>query len=346
MMKKDEHKENNLEDLMKSATEDTKDEIIVEPKKKSGSGKVVAFTVIGLILFMGALGLGAFMMNKNGDFEDKSEKPDWVGKEKEEEVEEVVDENKYPIELYSWATEAYTEDFWEQEGIEDLVYESLEENASSFSRGVAWMPTGKASQYDIDGLASPSTNDVEKRYIEEDGDEVENPDFSYALKEDYEKAFMVYSEMFLNPIFGDWRGHVSGETPEESTIEYSQFRELFTYEWWENNIENKDATSLPIMVDWNNSGWNYDFDKDEEFKIFFGKIVETDESTIEVEEVGHDNEDQPILKTTIPVEYYAFDKDNKVFSVKGSLQMTLQSNVDNFGSDNRVVLNDVSLTLK
>lgn len=347
MMKKD-REENNLEDLMRTATEDTKDEIVNEPKKKKGSSKVIISTIVGLFVFIGALGAGAFMMNNNGDFEDKTQKPDWVGKEKEEEEEpeKVVNKNKYPIELYSWATEAYTEDFWEQEGIEELVYESLRNNASSFSRGVAWMPTGKESQYDTDELAPPSTNDVEQRYIIEDGDEVENPEFSYALQEDYEKAFMIYSEMFLNPVFGDWMGHVSGDSPKASTIEYSQFRELFTHEWWEDNIENKDISSLPIMAEWDDSEWNYNFNKDEDYKLFFGRIIESDDSTIEIEEVGHDDENQPILKTITPVEYFAFDKDNKVFSIKGELEMTLQSNVDDFGSLNRVILNDVSLNIK
>lgn len=349
MMKKDERKnEDNLEELMRSATEKTNDDTMEDPNEKKGKSlKVVVFSVIGLVLFLGVLGFGAFMMNNNDDFEDKSESPDWVGKEKDdEEVEEIDEVIGYPIELYSWAKEPYTESFWDKEGVEDEVYESLLKDASSFSRVISWMPTAKESQYDIEGLAPTSTNNVEERYIMEDGDEVDNPLFSYALKEDYEKAFMIYTEMFLNPIFGDWGEHLSGTSPSESTITYNHFKHLFTEKWWIENIENKNVSSLPIMTEWNDSNWKYDFKEDEPYKLFFGRIIETDERLITADELGSDEEGQPIIKATLPVEYYAFDENGEVFSIDGELSLTLQSNVDDFGSSNRVIMSEASFSLE
>lgn len=346
MTKKDGQNKDNLEELMKSATEKTDDKIIDEPSKKGGSKKVVVFSIIGLLVFLGVLGVGALVMNKNNDFEDKTAKPDWVGKEKEEEIEEDDEVLGYPIELYSWAKNPYSDDFWEQEGIDDLLSESLRENASSFSRSIAWMPTAKESQYDIEGLAPPSTNDVEQRYVMEDGDEVENPLFSYALQEDYEKAFIIYTEMLLNPVFGDWGGHLSGTSVSDNTITYNHLKPMFTEKWWTDNVESKGVSTLPIMTEWDDSNWDYNFKEDEPHKLFFGRIVETDERLIISEELGTDEENQPIIKVTLPVEYYAFDKDDEVFSIEGVLNLTLQSNIDDFGSKNRVLINDASFSLE
>lgn len=347
----------NLDEMMKSASEkvDYNDNNNKGNKKGKSTKKVIIFTVIGLLLFGAVLATGAFMMNENDEFVDKSEDPDWVDKDnvatEVDDDDEFLDEWNFerPIEVSDWAMNPFVQsEFWEEEGIEDKILEKSREELQGFYSSVSWISSGIPSGYDDPGIAGPYTNNIEERFLE---DESENPEFSYALSEDYQKAYVVYTERLLNPSFGGWAVVQSSDlvSVKDNRI-YNQLRDMFSNEWWDNNVkESEDYTGLPIITEWTNGDWDkYDLAEREanRYGVFYGVIDDNEDRYVTSENIGSDEENQPIMQVSSPVKYYAFGKDKKLVEISGTLELTLQSNSDTLNVENRVIISDAKLTLE
>lgn len=355
-MKNDDNKKvdsnDNLDELMKSATEKVSYDGGDDNKKKSKSTKkVVISTVIGLLLFGAALTVGAFMMGDNDIFEDKTKNPDWVGKE-DDGVDKPIPEGEWdfdhPVELDEWAQEPFDSiAFWESEDNLNAVLDKSQ-RFQGLSDTIMWVSSGLPHGYaDPEGvLDDPYTNDLTKEFLE---DGSENPQYSYALREDYQKAYVTYTERLLNPIFGEWIFAQRANMPLKDNKTYNALSSMFTNSWWSDNVkEGEDYTGLPILVDWEGNDWDgIEFAEREtgRYGTFFGRIVEDDENRVTSEIIGYDVNLQTIVKVNSPVEYYAFGKDEKVIHKKGTLEITLMSNSDSIDIRNRVVISDAKLSL-
>lgn len=358
-MRNEEDKKNqpndNLDELMKVASqrvEEEKDVAASEKKENKSTKKVVLLTSGGLVLFAGIVLSGALLMNNPQEFVDKTETPDWV--ENEDGGKESDGYNPWefdkPIELNSWAEIPYNQStFWAQDGIEkDLLEISKEYQGFYFS--IARTKSGIPHGYDDEQLAGPYTNDVEKRYLE---DGSVNEDFSYALTEDYEKAYVTYTERLVNPLFGDWSKVQSSDDLEiKSNMQFNALKDMFTSEWWNNNIEeSRDYSNLPIFAEWTQGDWDkFNIDKSEEnvnmYGTFYGEIEETEDKLIQSEQIGVDQEGQAIMKVSSPVTYSAFGQDGENVEVHGTLELTLESNSESTDVKNRIVISDAELKLE
>lgn len=350
-------KENDdLEAMMEQASKGVDDNFKEDNEDDGKSTKrVIVITSIGLALFIIILIIGAVLLQRPQDFEDKTAEPDWVSKEDDFEDDDYFIEEEHPVEVYEWAKQPYDEDtFWE-EGIEDEILEVSKDDYRNFYFAISWMPSGLENEFNDGELDGPYTNDVEQRYLDDvDGEELEeNPEFSYALVEDYEKAIVVHTERLLNPTFGGWASaQISMGDGREIKDEryYNNLRNIFSEDWWEANIkEHEDYTKLPVMAEWNIGEWDkYNLAERETFEqgVFYGQLNETEGNIIETEIVGLDEEDQPIVDVSIPVKYAALDENGESLEVLGNLKLTFESNQNSIDVRERVVISDAELMLE
>lgn len=344
----------NLDELMKVASEkveeDKEIEVSNEENKKS-TKKVILFTSGGLLVFAGVILSGALFMNNPQEFVDKTETPGWVeGGNADENSNDNYNpwDFEKPVELSDWANAPYDkESFWQQDDIENKILEASKEY-QGFYFSVASTNSGIPHGYDDEQLVGPYTNDIEKRYLE---DGSVNGDFSYALTEDYEKAYVTYTERLINPVFGDWSKMQSSDDLEiKSNMQFNALKDMFTVDWWNENIkESEDYSSLPIFAEWTQNDWdkfNIDESNVDMYGTFYGKITETDENIIQSEQIGVDQEGQAIMKVSSPVTYSAFGEDGDNVEIHGELELTLKSNSDSTDVANRVVISDAELKFK
>lgn len=356
MINDDEKKVNsndNLDELMKTATQKISDDYGDNNginKKKKSTKKVIVLTISGLLLFAGILSAGAIFMNKPQSFEDKTKIPDWVEKKDEEEYEDdLIDEWDFevPVELKDWASNPYiSEAFWDNKKIEGVLLEEAREKRGLYS-ATSWMKSGLPSPYDDEEIAGPYTNDISKRYAEDGVSD--NPEFSYALAEDYQKAYILYTERLLNPTFGGWSSMQYSDVDIKRNIKFNQLKDMFSNQWWKENIENPDNyKNLPILVEWEKGDWDkYSLPEKETTNqgIFYGEVVEDEDRYISIENIGIDEENQAILKVNSPVKYYAKDINDDLIEITGTLELTLQSNSENLNVENRVIITEAKLML-
>lgn len=346
-------KNDELEKMMKQAAKGIDDNINKKKKEnKKSTKKVVIFTSIGLVLFIATLIVGAILLKKPQEFEDKTASPDWVDNEGVVNIESPPLEVEYPIEVYEWAKEPYNQDtFWE-EGMEKEILNVSKDDYRNFYFAISWMPSGLENEFNKGELDEPYTNDVSKRYIENEGKYEENPNFSYALVEDYEKAIVVHTQRLLNPTFGGW-AEVQVPATEGREIkddrQYNNLKDIFSQEWWNENIkEYEDYTNLPIMAEWNPGEWDkYNLAQKEliEQGMFYGQVNETEGNIIVAEIAGIDEEGQAVIDVTIPVKYVALGESGNNVEITGSLELTLESNQDSIDVRERIVISNAKLTL-
>lgn len=339
--------EDDLDALMKQATggSETKDEVFESPTKKKPSKKIIVPAILGSVLFVGALVGGAFMLNKD-EFVDKTDNPEWVGKEKEEVQSEIV--RKFPIEVNSWAKEPYSaKSFW-NEKTEKEVLKAAEDNYSIY-QSTAWIPSAVGGF--LEGEDPGYTNDPKKSTLK-NGEE--NPYYSYALAEDYRKAYIVYTERFINPLFGAWGMWERADENRKSTS-FENLEDIFAVEWWEKNLKNdkNGYKKLPILIEQKAGDWDkfnlLEATEDNYLdvsQIFFGKINETPSQTITVETIGTDPKQMPIIKTKTPILYSAFNNNGKNVEIKADLEMTMRSSQSRVDINNRIEVIDAKLTIK
>lgn len=347
---KDYNSEDNLKKMMESATDSSGLDDGVDSSKPEGKStkKAVVFTVIGLLLFGAVLVAAALMLKDDSEFVDKTETPDWVDKAPTEE--EVVESGfwdfEHPVELREWAKEPFVRDeFWTQEGIEEVILDASREMQSFYST-VAWMKSGLPHPYEDEELAGPYTNDISKRYLEDGSD---NPYFSYALSEDYQKAYVTYTERLLNPVFGGWSPFQSLEEGVKGNNRFDDLDDMFSNDWWNSNIKkNEDYSNLPIFAEWNSGDWSqYDLAERDanKYGVFYGEIVESEDRYVTIENIGIDEEEQVIIKVSSPVDYSAFGSDGELIKVTGTLELTLRSDMEKLNVENRIIIDDANLVL-
>ena len=343
----------NLDELMKAASknvdynpQDNND------KKGKSNKKVIVLSLIGLLAFGSIFAVGALTSKNPQDFEDKSKTPGWTEQEGVENIEGEEDsvvtwDFKTPIKLKEWASTPYiVDEFWNNDKIEDVLLAEAREKRG-FNSAVSWMNSGIPSPYDDDEIAGPYTNDISKRYLE-DGI-TENPEFSYALAEDYQKAYVTYMERLINPSFGGWSSMQYSEIDIKNDPRFHEMRDMFTSEWWIKNVEeNSNFTKLPILVEWEKGDWDKYGIKEKTVinqGVFYGEISEDEERYITVEDLGIDEENQSIIKVNSPVKYYALSEKGKPTEITGTLELTLQSNQENLNIENRVIISEAKLLL-
>lgn len=346
---KDLKPKDDLEEMMKNATDGDQD-TSEETEKAPKTTKVVVSTLVGLVVLGGAFFFGSSYINQPQDFENKTQDPGWISEQKEvtQEPEEDPADNwnfNFPIELKSFAKKPYDkETFWTEENT-NLVMREARKNSSLVS-GVSWIKSGMSAKKD----AKVYTNDVKKRYLE-NGEK--NPLFSYALSEDYKKAYVAYTERLLNPIFGNWSTAQSrGNAGNYYTIEAREFeklKDMFTDEWWSKNIkESQDYSKLPVLAEWKPDSWKkLNLKEREEYRegVFYGKIENDIKNFSKVTIVGNDSEGMPIIKISSPVKFYANKEGGGVVKKSGNLTLTLQSNTENIDVKNRVIIANAYLKM-
>lgn len=341
-----EEPQDELDVLMKQATESSNaDETFESPNKKQPNKKIIVPAILGSVLFVGALIGGAFMLNKD-EFVDKTDDPEWVGKEKEEVV--VESSRKYPIKMYDWAKQPYSlESFWTEKN-DKMVTEASEANYAIF-QSTAWMPSAIGGV--LEGEDPGYTNDPKKQTLKNGED---NPYYSYALAEDYRKAYIMYTERLINPLFGGW-GMWERADENRKASSFDNLKDIFAVEWWDKNVkEQKNGyEKLPIFIEKTEGDWDkYNLLEETEDNYldvsqrFFGKINDTPSQQTTVENLGTDSKQMPIIKVVTPVEYAAFNANGKNVQVQAELEMTMRSSHSRFDINNRIEVIDAKLTIK
>ena len=333
-----------LEKLMKSATEKSESNSSEESfkKKSNKSNKVIIAAIAGALVFIGILIAGALML-KGEEFVDKTEDPKWVDKKKEDEVVELGFD--FTINVPIWAKTPYNyEAFWTEEKTE-AVKETAKTHYN-FYHATSWLPSSIGGLYE--GEDEGFTNDLEERYL---SNGKENPQFSYVLADDYRNAYTVYSQRLLNPIFGGW-DIWERYSDNRSADSFESLKDMFSFEWWENNVEKKDGyKNLPILLEesegefekYNLKGLNSkDVIKNANF---FGEIIEDEENIVKVELTGKEVLGLPEIKTISPVVYTAHNANGTDFQIKGELHLTLRPSEEKINLENRVEISEAKLVL-
>lgn len=345
------NEEQNIEELMKSATETVNEDIKADngEQNKKRTKKIIISTSVGLGLFMSALIIGPLLLKNQEDFEDKTETPGWVLKEDEKKTEE---NNKkewdfnYPIEVHEWSKQPYDRAaFWTDNNTKKIMKQG--ESIKGLNESLLSIPSGQDHGYDDPNgqLVGAYTNDPMKEH-KEDGSK--NKMFSYAVKEDYVKSFVVNVERILNPVFGEWVFAQRADRNLKAEQTYEVLQDVFTNEWWSANIkEDQDYSKLPLVVDWNGDDWgglSFAERVNGRYGTFYGEIVATDENPVTGSIKGYDEKGAHIVELKVPVQYKAFGEDDYLIK-KGTLTIELSSNVRDIDSRSRVILSNASLVL-
>lgn len=340
--------DDKLKDMFEAASADSDTLADKEPPKDDSKKKAI-LTAVGVMVGFGVLlGAGALMLRPQ-EFEDKTEAPTWVDTQVEK-VEKSEEYNmwdfEYPVEVPEWTKEPYRYNNFADNEEELAKLTEYAESYNSLFAGLAWLPSG--IQGDWEGAGEPYTSNIEEEYI---NDDIPNPQFSYALREDYIFAYTTYIQRLINPVFGDWAFSQESYSAKDakSDTQFEVLNDMFSTEWWETNIANApDYSNLPIVADWAGDsfgGMALLDDKEGRIGEIFGVINETEDNYISVDVLGQDERGSDILKIDTPIKYVGVDKDKNTLEKNGTLSITIASN-ENYISENRVVIINTSLTIK
>lgn len=350
----DENKQqdNNVEDLMKVATENSVNTEIQTPQNDFKSLKKI-FTIGGGVMagFAGLLLIGALVINTKPQESiiqnsGNSNKTNNIQQAKEIPKEQQVNvwDFKYPIDVEDWTKQQYDPHSLSDEKFRSKLL-AYSKKYQQFYNSVSWMPSGVKGNWK--GAEEPYTNETWNKFIvDKDGINKKNPKYKYVLKEDYEIAYIISIQRFINPVFGDWvfAQRVPGKKLHGDPT-FNHLKNLFHEDWWTTNIkENEDYSKLPILVDWNADnfgGLEFAEKTPGEYGTFFGVIDETDDKQITSSIVGTDKNGENILEVTTPIKYVAWGIDNSKITKYGSLKLTFVSNDDITRVNNRVVISNV-----
>jgi len=344
MMTNKENENKSLEEMMKLASEKVNESLPKKPKKS----KKFAFVTVGAIVSLGVLlYIGSNFVSPQ-EFEDNTKNPEWVDSQIEKN--EIAEENSewnfdYPVDVPKWSKQEFS--------ITNVIeneetYNELIEFSKSFpevNSATAWMPSKEAG--DWEGAPPVFTNNVWEEYLE---DGTKNNRYSYTLKEDYLIAYASYTQQLINPTFGKWifSQRYTPAKPMKDNSDLNVLQDIFSDEWWENNISENDYSSLPILADWNGDnfgGLEFAESIPGRYGTFFGIINENEEEEkfVTAEVLGADENDSPILKIVSPIKYVAFGIDDELIEKEGNLELTLKSNNEIIERFNRVVVSDAKL---
>lgn len=350
--KEDLAEKDNIEELMKKATEGLEEEKSSEkdPRKKSAK-KVIISASAALVLFISALGYGAYVLKSQENFVDKTAKPTWVTQEEKEKAKEIYTSDfnfKRPVEVKEWAKIPFDEStFWEDEEKTNTVISEVGK-IPSVVNVLNWIPSGEKNK-SVDSnpdsilVTGSFTNDIGKMHLE-NGEE--NEMFSYVLREDYTKTLAVSSERLLNPVFGNWSFSGSGENFDI----YSVLYDVFDEKWWVENItsHSNGYKNLPILEDWTGKSFdNLNLKKSENGEgSFYGEIKEDENRKVIAKTKSYSLYNSPVIEFKLPVEFSAFLEGGGVLKKYGTLSLTLSPNEDPSEQNRRVVVSDAKLKME
>jgi hypothetical protein len=339
----------DIEKMMKLASESV-DESVVK-KKKSNKFKIIVSAVISVFLIIGLV-YGAKKLRPQ-EFVNKTETPPNINENNSSPNNkgpspDDIWQFERPVKVPEWAIKPYHYSMFENDKVLNEIYEYAQQG-QEFDLSVSWMPSGIKGDWEDAG--EPFTNKTwEAIIIDENGNEMPNYQYKYALREDYYQAYAVYIQRLINPSFGNW---VFAQTTGDKLYDnntYEVLKDMFTEDWWNNNIkENEDYSKLPILVDWdgdNFGGLELAEYIPGRYGTFYGEINQTEDNLISAEFMGLDERGMEIIKVSTPIKYAAFAKKDKVIEKRGTLELTLLSNEDISRLDNRIVISQAVLIIE
>lgn len=346
---KDLKKEQDLDELMKNATQKVEDNFEPNKNENKKNKKIIIYSTLTAALLLSAIGAGAYVFDDQEEFVNKTEQKKTVVSKSNLEDEPTHVQLDYPIKIKDWATEEHKEEIPDKKTEEKL--KKISKKYSEVDLAFQWLPSSAKSPYTNTRKGSTLvikdefTSDLDKRYLS-NGEE--NPKFSYAIREDYQRAFATITERLINPIYGGW---IEAQDPigEKAKVQ-SQLEVLssaFDSDWWNKNIKKNDYSKLPIYADWNNNNFGGLQLSDRTGGVngtFFGKIKETKAKKIKARTLGFVKDSTlPLVKVEIPVEFVSYDKDENKLKKSGTLIYTLTPNLSNTDPEVRVVAKDARL---
>lgn len=201
------------------------------------------------------------------------------------------------------------------------------------------VPNMESISFQYPSRADNFTNNPDFVYLEDD---TFNPLYSFLLVEDIEYFFGNSVQRLLNPVFGEWAMYQFPEGPFESVVgdfPTNNFREMFTEEWWNENIENGDASNLPVLADWNEDNYG-GMDLTDGGERWFGEITGHE---ISVEGSDEDTE----IMSSMNIEYTSYDSSGGTVSRTGELEITIVPNTENIADPNmRLIISDVAFSVE
>lgn len=337
-------KDSSLEEMFKKASEE-QSQYTGSPDKSKKRNIIIASSVTALAL-ASIIGIGAFNMNNNSEFENKTKEPGWISNlEKKEKDSAYLQEwdFDYPIKIESWAKGEFSRYFFEKEK-EVLEYTKKIEGLQT---ALVQISSKDTIIHTKDGKTSNEyTSDLNERFLENGK---ENPYYRHALKEDYEMAFAVITQRLINPLFGKWVFAQKADFSLKDNTQYESLKDIFDETWWNNNVSKSDYSSLPILVDWTGSEWN-DIglaDRiDGQYGTFYGVIDESPERKIISKSTGIDELGERIIKFEVPITYYAFRQNGGNVEKKGTLHFSLKSTENSQYQELKLVATDAKLVLE
>lgn len=252
---------------------------------------------------------------------------DEINKLDEETLKGDLEKNKTPIKVESWADAPFDSNLVNK----DKVMDGAEEYADNLGVNNAFglLPSEELGY----------TSDVNKV---ENADGTLNPWYSYQTKENMEYVFSTYTQRLINPIYGNWYMLPIGQPGQvEASFNEATFKDMFTEDWWNKNIDANNHKQIPIMADWNGDNFGGLDLKDTGKGVFFGEIKSTN---VEMEDAQSGNGVNLLI--TSDVEYVAFDKKNKKIKKNGELFIKLVPNEESTDITHRALIDDAQLTLK
>lgn len=337
--------DNKLNEMLEAASESS-DNVSDNDQSKKSKKKAI-WTTVGVMTAFGAVLVTGALMLRPQEFEDRTETPTWVSEqaEQEEQAQTIsMWDFEYPVNVPEWTKQPFSiENVINNEDVLAEVHE-FAESISAVESSTAWMPSGVEGNWE--GAAPAYTNNIDEQFI---NDNIPNPDYSYTLREDYLSAYSVYIQRLINPTFGEWifAQRYIPASPMKDNNTYRVLSDMFSDEWWNNNIEtDTDYSSLPLLADWDgdNFGGLEFAQENSRYGTFFGVVNETEDEYVTVESLGQDDRESEILKIDTPVKFVAFGTEGLI-EKHGTISMTLASN-DEPVAPNRVVITNAELILQ
>lgn len=184
-----------------------------------------------------------------------------------------------------------------------------------------------ASQYP--SRAEGYMNNPDQVYLE---DGSLNPMYSFVLSEDIEFFFGHTVQRLLNPLYGGWTSLTLGIDNKNINIAQRHFGDMFSSDWFEENLKENDISALPVFANWENESY-------EEFgREWYGEM---DDVQIIF------REDSDVFDATIDVKYSRYSQNGSVEEKRGVLKLTATPNYESpEDTNNRYVITDAKLSLK
>lgn len=184
-----------------------------------------------------------------------------------------------------------------------------------------------ASQYP--SRAEGYMNNPDQVYLE---DGSLNPMYSFVLSEDIEFFFGHTIQRLINPLYGGWSDLTLGIDNKNSAMAQRYFWDIFSSDWFEENIQENDITALPILANWDNEPY------EEYGREWYGEMED-------VQIIFR--EDSDVFDATIDVKYSRYAMNGSVEEKKGVLEITASPNYESPEDiNNRYVITDAKLSMK